>query len=187
LETETVNTSNIICFFDQFIERNQSQDTNSGGLYRRFAKRLFDILFVLLAAPVVLPLVAVLALVICRDGGPAFYVQPRVGRGGRLFRCWKLRSMVPNAEAELAAHLERHLEARQEWAVYQKLKDDPRITPIGRIIRKTSLDELPQFWNVLRGDMSLVGPRPMMLDQSPLYLGDAYFRLRPGLLISAEN
>jgi exopolysaccharide production protein ExoY len=146
---------------------------------------------VLLAAPIVLPLVAALALFVRRDGGPAFYIQDRVGQGGRLFRCWKLRSMVPDADAELKAHLERDPAARREWAVHQKLKDDPRITPIGRIIRKTSMDELPQLWNVLCGDMSLVGPRPMMPEQSMLYPGEAYYRLRPGLTgfwqISARN
>jgi exopolysaccharide production protein ExoY len=151
------------------------------GLYRRFVKRVLDVLAVVLAAPIILPVVAALALIIRRDGGPAFYVQDRIGRGGQLFRCWKLRSMLPDADAALEAHLARHPEARREWAVHQKLKDDPRITPVGRIIRKTSLDELPQLWNVFRGDMSLVGPRPMMPEQSDLYDGDAYYRLRPGV------
>jgi exopolysaccharide production protein ExoY len=175
-------SSHLTFLVDDQPRRDVAAPTDGGaGVYRRFIKRFFDVLAVLLAAPIVLPLVAVLALIVRRDGGPAFYVQSRVGQGGGLFRCWKLRSMVPNAEAELAAHLERHPEARREWAVHQKLKDDPRITPIGRVIRKMSLDELPQLWNVLRGDMSLVGPRPMMPEQSPLYSGDAYFRLRPGL------
>jgi exopolysaccharide production protein ExoY len=167
------------------------QAQGNAGLYRRFVKRFFDVLAVLLAAPIVLPLVAALALVVRRDGGPAFYVQNRVGQGGRLFRCWKLRSMVPDADARLEAHLERYPDARAEWAVHQKLKDDPRVTRIGRLIRKTSMDELPQLWNVLRGDMSLVGPRPMMPEQSPLYTGDAYYRLRPGVTgfwqITARN
>ena len=152
-----------------------------GGLYRRFAKRLFDILAVLLATPIVLPLVLVLALLIRRDGGSAFYIQNRVGKGGRLFRCWKLRSMVANAEAQLANHLAANPAAQEEWAFHQKLRNDPRITPVGRLIRKTSLDELPQLWNVLCGDMSLVGPRPMLPEQRPLYKGHAYYRLRPGI------
>jgi lipopolysaccharide/colanic/teichoic acid biosynthesis glycosyltransferase len=151
------------------------------GLYRRFLKRLIDVVAVLLAAPIVLPAIALLALIIRRDGGPAFYVQDRVGRSGRLFRCWKLRSMVPDADGLLEAYLARHPGARKEWSVHQKLRDDPRITPIGRLIRKTSLDELPQLWNVLRGEMSLVGPRPMMPEQSRLYPGNAYYRLRPGI------
>jgi exopolysaccharide production protein ExoY len=151
------------------------------GLYRRFAKRLFDVLVVLLAAPIVLPVVLLLALIIRGDGGSAFYVQDRVGRGGRLFRCWKLRSMVAEAEVQLASHLAANASAREEWAVHQKLRNDPRITSVGRLIRKTSLDELPQLWNVLCGDMSLVGPRPMLPEQSPLYRGSAYYRLRPGI------
>jgi exopolysaccharide production protein ExoY len=152
-----------------------------GGVYRHVFKRAIDIVVVLLAAPIVLPLVVLLGLIVRRDGGPAFYVQKRVGLGGRIFPCWKLRSMVPNAEAELQAHLARHPEARREWEIHQKLRDDPRITPIGRLIRKTSLDELPQLWNVLVGDMSLVGPRPMLPEQSHLYPGRAYYNLRPGV------
>jgi exopolysaccharide production protein ExoY len=152
-----------------------------GGFYRHVLKRLIDIVAVLLAAPVVLPAVVALALIVRRDGGPAFYVQNRIGLGGRIFRCWKLRSMVPDAEAKLEAHLARDPEARHEWEIHQKLRDDPRITPIGRLIRKTSLDELPQLWNVLVGDMSLVGPRPMLPEQSPLYPGRAYYNLRPGI------
>ena len=151
------------------------------GLYRRRLKRVFDIVAIVAALPIILPMIAVLALLIRRDGGPVFYVQDRVGRGGRLFRFWKLRSMVVDAEARLEAHLAAHPEARAEWEATQKLKDDPRVTGIGRVIRKTSMDELPQLWNVMRGDMSLVGPRPIMTDQLPLYPGRAYFSLRPGL------
>jgi len=151
------------------------------GLYSRRLKRAFDIAAIVAALPIVLPMIAVLALLIRRDGGPVFYSQDRVGRGGRIFRFWKLRSMVADAEARLEAHLAAHPEARAEWEATQKLKDDPRVTRIGRLIRKTSMDELPQLWNVLRGDMSLVGPRPIMTDQLPLYPGRAYFSLRPGL------
>jgi exopolysaccharide production protein ExoY len=152
-----------------------------GGFYRHVLKRLIDIVAVILAAPVVVPAVVVLALLVRRDGGPAFYVQNRIGLGGRIFRCWKLRSMVPNADSELEALLARSPQARREWDIHQKLRADPRITPIGQLIRKTSLDELPQLWNVLLGDMSLVGPRPMLPEQSPLYPGRAYYSLRPGI------
>lgn len=158
-----------------------SEQWTERGIYRRRLKRAFDIVAIVAALPIVLPVIAILAFLIRRDGGPVFYSQDRVGRGGRLFRFWKLRSMVVDAEARLEAHLASHPEARAEWDATQKLKDDPRVTGIGRLIRKTSMDELPQLWNVLRGDMSLVGPRPIMTDQLPLYPGRAYFTLRPGL------
>ncbi len=154
---------------------------NPEGFYRRSLKRLFDCTLVLVAAPFVAPLILLIALAVRLDGGPAFYSQERIGRNGRIFRIWKLRSMKVGADALLEAHLAADPAARAEWASTQKLKDDPRITAVGRPIRKVSLDELPQVWNVLRGDMSLVGPRPMMPSQAPLYPGVAYYRLRPGL------
>jgi lipopolysaccharide/colanic/teichoic acid biosynthesis glycosyltransferase len=149
--------------------------------YRTYAKRLLDVTFVLAASVVVVPLVAVLAAVIWMGGGSPFYTQTRVGRGGRAFRIYKLRTMVPNAEAILAERLRESPALREEWDSTQKLKDDPRITTFGRLLRKSSLDELPQLMNVLRGDMSLVGPRPMLESQVSLYPGSAYYRLRPGL------
>jgi lipopolysaccharide/colanic/teichoic acid biosynthesis glycosyltransferase len=155
--------------------------SGGGGVYRRYVKRVFDMAVVVLAAPLVLLVVGILALLIRRDGGPVFYCQNRVGRNGRIFRCWKLRSMIVDAEAQLAAHVAGDPAAREEWDTHQKLRNDPRITPVGRAIRKTSLDELPQLWNVLKGDMSLVGPRPMLPEQRDLYPGQAYFALRPGL------
>lgn len=148
------------------------------GFYRRYSKRFLDFSLVLILAPVVVPVLAVLALLIGRS---PFYSQPRIGKDGRTFRMWKLRSMVRDADAALAACLARDPKLRREWDLNQKLDQDPRITRIGRLIRKTSFDELPQLWNVLRGDMSIVGPRPMMLDQKDLYPGKAYYRLRPGL------
>lgn len=158
-----------------------SADAVPRGLYRNGAKRLFDVLAVLAALPVVLPVVLLLALLVARDGGQPLYSQPRVGRGGRLYRIWKLRTMVVDADARLEAHLAADPAARAEWTATQKLKCDPRITRFGRLLRKSSLDELPQLWNVLTGDMSLVGPRPMMPSQQALYTGEAYYRLRPGI------
>jgi exopolysaccharide production protein ExoY len=149
--------------------------------YRRYVKRVLDVVVVLLALPIVLPVLGLLALLVRRDGGPAFYRQDRVGRKGRTFRLWKLRSMVVDADAQLEAYLAANPEARLEWDRTQKLKNDPRITPVGRFIRKISLDEVPQLWNVLKGDMSLVGPRPMMPEQRALYQSGAYFELRPGI------
>jgi exopolysaccharide production protein ExoY len=151
------------------------------GLYAGHLKRALDVVAVLLALPFGLILVAMLALVVRHDGGPAFFVQERVGRGGRIFRIWKLRSMVVDAERRLADHLAVCPAARAEWQETQKLKNDPRVTRIGRFLRRTSLDELPQLWNVLKGDMSLVGPRPMLPGQRDLYPGTAYYRLRPGI------
>lgn len=151
------------------------------GLYNRLFKRFLDIILVLLAAPFLLPLVLAMGSLIRRDGGPAFYTQDRIGLDGRLFRIYKLRTMVVDADARLAAHLAADRALRAEWEENQKLKADPRVTAIGRLLRKTSLDELPQLWNVLKGDMSLVGPRPMMPEQRALYPGRAYYRMRPGL------
>ncbi len=157
------------------------EDGRPGGLYSRFAKRGLDLVFLLMFAPVAVLLVATLALWVRRDGGPAFYCQERIGQGGRVFRMWKLRSMVVDADQRLLELLERDPEACEEWAESQKLRRDPRITPVGQLLRTTSLDELPQLWNVLIGDMSLVGPRPFLPAQVGLYPGVTYYRMRPGL------
>lgn len=151
------------------------------GLYRRCGKRLLDLALVLLAAPAIVLVMLPLVVAVASDGSSPFYTQMRVGRGGRLYRMWKLRSMVPDADRLLAEHLACDEAARAEWGHSQKLCVDPRITRVGRVLRKSSLDELPQLWNVLRGDMSLVGPRPMMDSQRELYQGRAYYALRPGV------
>jgi exopolysaccharide production protein ExoY len=151
------------------------------GLYRRGLKRLFDACVVVCAAPVVAPIVVGLAVAIALDGGKPFYTQSRIGLNGKTFRMWKLRSMVRDADAKLEGHLASNPAARAEWDEVQKLKDDPRITRLGRFLRRSSADELPQLWNVLNGTMSLVGPRPMMLNQKDLYPGEAYYRVRPGI------
>ena len=152
------------------------------GLYRNGVKRGLDVTLVLMAAPVALPLILGFALaLLLLEGAAPFYRQDRVGREGRIYKMWKLRSMVPDAEARLADHLAADPAAWAEWTSTQKLKADPRITRLGRLLRKSSMDELPQLWNVLRGDMSLVGPRPMMDGQQDLYPGIAYYTLRPGI------
>lgn len=155
----------------------------SGGFYRRAGKRLLDLAVVAVFGLPVAVIVAVLALLVMLDGGKPFFGHLRVGRGGRTFRCWKLRTMVPDAEARLVAHLAADPRAAEEWAETQKLRRDPRVTLVGRVLRKTSLDELPQVWNVVRGDMSLVGPRPVTAEELERYgrHRTAYCSLRPGI------
>ncbi|MCE6950285.1 sugar transferase [Cereibacter sphaeroides] len=156
-------------------------EQNGSWIYRNGLKRVLDTLLILAALPVVLPIIVMLALLVALDGGSPFYLQERVGRDGRIFRIWKLRTMVKGAEAALEHYLAQHPAARAEWDRTQKLRHDPRVTRIGRFLRCYSLDELPQLWNVLKGEMSLVGPRPMMPCQRSLYPGSAYYALRPGI------
>lgn len=151
------------------------------GIYRNFLKRGLDVALVLASSVIVVPVILVLALIIATDGKSPFYWNERVGRGGCSFGMLKLRTMVPDAHQQLERHLAADPAARAEWQATQKLKNDPRITFIGRYLRKLSLDELPQVWNVLTGDMAIVGPRPMMPSQRELYPGTAYYSLRPGI------
>ncbi len=149
------------------------------------AKRIFDIVGVLLAAALFgLPMLIIALSIKLTCPGKVVFGHKRVGRHGRSFQCYKFRSMVPNAQDVLRELLARDSAAREEWAATFKLKNDPRITRIGRFIRKTSLDELPQLWNVLRGDMSLVGPRPVVRQELEQYYGAGrrhYISVRPGL------
>ncbi len=151
------------------------------GMYRTYVKRTLDILVVLIAAPMILLMIVPFLFLIAFDGSSPFYRQKRVGLDGKEFKMWKLRSMVVDADAKLAEYLAADPTAKAEWDKDQKLKLDPRITSIGRVIRKTSIDELPQFWNVLMGDMSLVGPRPIMVQQREMYPCTSYYALRPGI------
>jgi len=133
----------------------------------RRAKRVLDLVATTIGGLIVLPLLLVLCLLVWLESrGPVFYSDQRLGRDGKLFSCVKFRTMVPDAEAVLQQLLETDPEARKEYARYHKLRDDPRVTRVGRWLRKTSLDELPQLWNVLKGDMSLVGPRPYLPRES---------------------
>ncbi len=161
------------------------------GIYRAVLKQILDVTCVIIAAPLIVPLIAMLALLVAADGGKPFYRQTRVGRNGRLYTMWKLRTMVAGADAALAAHLAANPVAAAEWNRTQKLKADPRITRVGRFLRKSSLDELPQLLNVLLGEMSLVGPRPMLPEQRDMYPGTAYYKLLPGITgpwqVSARN
>jgi lipopolysaccharide/colanic/teichoic acid biosynthesis glycosyltransferase len=151
------------------------------GPYELGLKRVFDLICVLAGLPFIAPLICILALIVARDGSPAFYRQDRVGRNGRIYRIWKLRTMVANADELLQEYLSKNPKAAAEWELTQKLKRDPRITKIGCMLRKSSIDELPQLWNVLVGDMSLVGPRPMLPEQEVMYPGFAYYSHRPGI------
>jgi exopolysaccharide production protein ExoY len=153
-------------------------------LYEGLGKRFLDLMLVVLAAPVTIPLVGLILLATWREGGRPLYVQHRIGRGGRLFRCWKVRTMVKDADGVLEKLIGSDPALATEWHLNQKLSCDPRITRLGRFLRRTSLDELPQLWNVLNGTMSLVGPRPFTPEQQELYAGGraaAYYSLRPGL------
>ncbi|ELN9581100.1 undecaprenyl-phosphate galactose phosphotransferase [Enterobacter roggenkampii] len=149
----------------------------------RFLKRTFDIVCSSLILLVASPLMIYLWYKVTRDGGPAIYGHQRVGRNGKLFPCYKFRSMVMNSQEVLKELLDSDPEARAEWEKDFKLKNDPRITAVGRFIRKTSLDELPQLFNVLKGEMSLVGPRPIISDELERYCDDVdyYLMAKPGM------
>jgi Undecaprenyl-phosphate galactose phosphotransferase WbaP len=147
-------------------------------------KRLLDILISILFGIIFLPLLVLTALMIKLDSpGPVFFKQQRLGKAGRRITIFKFRSMQVNAEKVLTEYLGKNPSALEEWNQTQKLHDDPRITRVGRWIREFSIDELPQLYNILKGDMSMVGPRPIMLDQNKLYGEglDVYTSVRPGL------
>jgi len=146
-------------------------------------KRFIDCVLCFLALPVITLIGLPIALLIMTDGGGPFFAQTRVGRGGNKFQCLKFRTMVPDAERRLQHILATDAKARAEWEKDFKLKNDPRVTLIGRFLRKTSLDELPQFLNVLVGEMSIVGPRPVTRQELNLYGDNAqlYLACMPGI------
>ncbi len=150
---------------------------------RRF-KRALDLIGVLVGGLLISPVLIALALLVRLDSqGPAFFGHQRLGAGSAHFRCWKFRTMHADAERLLEEHLKENPHLRAEWEQNQKLRDDPRVTRVGRLLRKTSLDELPQLWNVLRGEMSLVGPRPIVDAEVPKYgpVYGLYERAKPGM------
>jgi len=150
----------------------------------RIIKSLLEYTLILLATPLILPLLAIIALLIKLDSkGSIFYTQPRLGLNGKLFPCYKFRSMYPDGKMRLEAYLKEHPEALTHYTIYHKYPDDPRITRIGYWLRRFSLDELPQFLNVLKGEMHLIGPRPYMQNERTK-LGNDYDlirRVKPGL------
>lgn len=148
-------------------------------------KRFFDIIFSLFALVIGAPIFILIAiLIICSSSGKFIYSHERIGRGGKSFRCYKFRTMYQDADARLQEILRSNPMLKEEWEKTFKMKNDPRITPIGVFLRKTSLDELPQFWNVLKGDLSIVGPRPVVQEEVVKYLGikaSKILSIRPGL------
>jgi lipopolysaccharide/colanic/teichoic acid biosynthesis glycosyltransferase len=153
------------------------------SIYRRFGKRILDIAVVILTYPLVSPIILICMLAVITDGASPFFSHKRIGRNGKTFQCWKLRTMVPDAESRLEKLLANDAGARHEWQTTFKLKKDPRITCVGNFLRKTSFDELPQIWNVALGDMSIVGPRPVTECELQMYgtSRDVYLAMRPGL------
>lgn len=157
---------------------------NLANPFNIIIKRCFDFLVGLIIFIVLLPLLLLIALAVkLNSPGPVLFSHRRIGRNGKGFNCYKFRSMVSNAQEVLADMLQSNPDLKQEWQYHYKLKDDPRITRVGRILRSTSLDELPQLLNVLKGEMSLVGPRPVTEKEIP-YFGnhiENYYQVRPGI------
>jgi exopolysaccharide production protein ExoY len=147
------------------------------------AKRLLDVVGAVILALVFSPLMLVIVLLMRKSDGSVIYRHRRVGRGGQMFSCLKFRTMIPNADQVLRALLERDPELQAEWVRDHKLRNDPRVTRLGRFLRRTSLDELPQLLNVLRGEMSLVGPRPVIREELLRYGRNVntYLAAKPGI------
>lgn len=156
---------------------------NLAKLSSRILKRAFDIIGSLSIIIIISPLLVYISHKVRKDGGPAIYGHERVGKNGRKFKCLKFRSMVINSKEVLENLLIKDNEAREEWEKTFKLKNDPRITKIGHFLRRTSLDELPQLFNVLKGEMSLVGPRPIITEELQRYNEevDYYLLSKPGM------
>lgn len=151
--------------------------------YTRFGKRTLDIVLSLALLPILGPIIILLGLFVARGGALGLFAHERVGKNGKTFRCWKIRTMGTDAEARLTALLAADPCAADEWARTQKLSNDPRVTRLGRTLRRTSIDELPQIWNILRGDMSFVGPRPITASELDRYgaFAPTYLSLKPGV------
>ncbi|MBN8189827.1 sugar transferase [Salipiger thiooxidans] len=178
LDAGTSLTDEPIVFSQRMAYRREARK-----FYALYAKRAFDLALALMLLPVLVPVIAVLWAMTRTDGGPGFFGHRRIGKNGKVFRCWKIRTMVPNAEERLVAYLANNPAAAEEWARDHKLTDDPRITKLGRFLRETSLDELPQIWNVLMGEMSFVGPRPVVRAEMRKYGHGrtAYLTMKPGI------
>ena len=166
-----------------FSQRIAQQDA-TWTIKRIPSKRIIDLIFSFFVLFLLAPAFLGIALAIrSSSGGKAIYVQTRLGRGGRVFKCYKFRTMYPDAQRRLPDLLSQNPGLRHEWKTHQKLRDDPRIFPIGKWLRRSSLDELPQFWNVIKGDLSVVGPRPYMVYQKRQlgFLASTILSVRPGI------
>ena len=154
-----------------------------GGLPYAATKRAIDVIGSLTGIVLLSPLILSIGLIAWVSSGSPFYRHRRVGLGGRCFDCMKFRTMVPNADKVLHDLLDGNRELKEEWLRDHKLRNDPRVTNLGKFLRKTSLDELPQLWNVLRGEMSLVGPRPVVPDELRRYGNkvETFLSAKPGI------
>ncbi|MDH5202049.1 MAG: undecaprenyl-phosphate galactose phosphotransferase WbaP [Nitrospirota bacterium] len=178
-----LNTKLFHLFYEEIflmnIRNNLKSTTN------RFIKKFFDISVSIISMPLLLPIIALIGTIIRMEtSGPAIYAHDRIGKNGKTFRCYKFRTMYKDAEEKLKEILENNQETRAEWLKNQKLRDDPRITKVGRFLRRTSLDELPQIFNVIKGEMSLVGPRPVTKEEIEYHYKDAAeicFSVAPGI------
>lgn len=169
-------------FFGQDMIMLRTQN-NLARLAPRLLKRIFDIVVTFVLLTVLSPFFLIVSYFIRKDGGSAFYGHTRIGKKGEPFECYKFRSMISNSDEVLKELLDKNPKTKKEWKETYKLKDDPRITPIGDLLRKTSLDELPQLFNVLKGEMSLVGPRPIIYEELEKY-GESkqyYLQVTPGI------
>lgn len=173
--------------FSQTFPHQESLPLSSQSLRIRHLpiKRIFDLMFSLAALTFGFPLYFLIALMIkYTSKGNVFYYQTRIGRGGKAFRCYKFRTMYHDADQRLSTLLKESPSARKEWGETRKLKNDPRVTSLGKFLRKTSLDELPQFYNVLKGNLSIVGPRPVVQEEINQFFGVKAYKIlsiRPGL------
>jgi exopolysaccharide production protein ExoY len=186
----TVDLSSYAGIADRFLDgRGHSAAAHSGVRYAAgsiggLGKRAFDMGLVIIAILTLLPLMLCVAVLIkLSSRGPVFFGHDRVGFAGRRFRCWKFRTMVVDGDRVLAEYFRRWPGEQAIWLAERKLRDDPRVTPLGAVLRKLSVDELPQLYNILLGQMSVVGPRPIVADELQKYQNSAahYLRTRPGL------
>ena len=179
------NVSEKITTEEKVITNDVNENKKMSNIMYKFIKRTVDICLGIVGMILFIPLTIFIwfANLFAKDNGPVFFVQERIGKNGKLFKLYKYRSMVMGADDKLAKYLAENPEAREEYKKYKKLQEDPRITPIGKFLRKTSLDEFPQFINVMIGQMSIVGPRPY-LPREIDDMGDSYneiIKVKPGL------